>query len=102
MAEVQLWCRVTVLEGDGTVIAHFELEGPGAPDLYVLDHLARMALLTRREGGDVVFSDLSASLQRLLDLAGLSVEMKGKPEEGEEPLWVHHVEEELHAGDLPR
>jgi hypothetical protein len=73
--------------------------GPGcpaqaAPDLSVVEHLARLQLVARRAGCSIRLRDASAALSELLDLAGLSdvvrdgavsvVEMSREPEGGEE------------------
>jgi hypothetical protein len=99
MSETELWCRVTVVEADGSEVARFELEGPGSPELSALDHVARMALLARRHGGEIIISDIAEPLCRLFELAGLTLQVKGQPEEGEEALGVHHGQEELHPGN---
>lgn len=99
MASVELWCRVTVVGPDGTEVGACELEGSGAPDLSVVDVVARLALLAKRLGGRVVLRSASAGLLELLDLAALGVEVGGQPEGGEEALRIDEVEEERHLGD---
>lgn len=101
MAAVQLWCRVTIVGPDGSELAHYSLEGPGAPDLGVVDDVARLALLAGRLGGGVVLAEVSPTLRALFGLAGLHVEVEGQAELGKEPLGVQEGQEEHHSGDLP-
>jgi hypothetical protein len=101
MAEVEVWCRVTVVASDGSEVARHALSGAGRPDLAAVDHLARMALDARRLGAIVVLVDPAPDLVSLLDLAGLGIEVEGQAELGEEPLGVEEVEEELHPDDAP-
>jgi hypothetical protein len=83
-----VWCRVTVVDADGSALACWHEGGAGAPDLAVVDRLARVRLTALRDGGRVAFSDVSAELSALLELVGLGREMRGQPEVGEEPLGV--------------
>jgi hypothetical protein len=76
MAAVQLWCRVRFVGPDGGELARWALQGRGAPDLGVVDDLARLVLLAGRLGGGVVVSELSPALAALLELAGLPVEVE--------------------------
>ena len=101
MPALELWCRVRVLGPDRTELAYRVLEGPGAPDLEVVDYVARLALLAQRIGGGIVLGELSPALQGLLELAGLSVEVQGQAEFGEQPLGVEERQEERHPGDRP-
>ncbi len=52
MAEVELWCRITVVGSDGSELACHALRGPGHPDLAAVDDVARAALYAHRRGGD--------------------------------------------------
>jgi len=76
MAPVEQWCRVRLLDADGAELACCVLEGLGAPDLSVVDDVARMALLGRRLGGGIVLGNVSPALRALLELAGLGVQME--------------------------
>jgi hypothetical protein len=98
---MQRWCRVTVLEPDGTVRVQHILEGPRIPDVGSVEEVARLALWAGRDGGAVVLSEVAPELDELLELSGLRVEMRWQAEGGEEPLVVEHVEEEAHPGDSP-
>jgi hypothetical protein len=65
-----------------------------------VDEVARLALLASRVGGDISLADVSPAMWELLELAGLSVEMEGQAELGEQPLGIQQREEEVHPGDL--
>ena len=101
MDEDELWCRLTVVGPDGTELLHQALTGAGRPDLASVDDVARLALHAARLGGALAITDLSPDLRRLLDLAGLVVEVEGQPEGGEQALGVEEVEEVLHPDDPP-
>ena len=65
-----------------------------------MDGIARLALAAGRLGGAMSLAQVSPALRSLLDLAGLTVEVEGEAESGEEPLGVEKGQEELHPGDL--
>jgi hypothetical protein len=71
------WCRVTVVGPDGVALASGLLEGLAAPDMSVVDDVARLALTAKRLGGSILLAEVSADLRSLLELAGLGVEMQG-------------------------
>ena len=58
-----------------------------APDIRVIDQLARMQLCARRTGCELCFTDASEELVALIELAGLGdvlrVEVRRQPEERE-------------------
>ena len=95
------WCGVEVVDAEGSVLSAGPLEGPGDPDLEVIDQLSRIGLGAKRLGWRVRLVDVSPSLRVLLDLVGLTVEMKWQSELGEEPVRVERGQEEIHPGDLP-
>jgi len=108
MADLQRWCRVTVFDADGTELASGALVGSRAPDLGVVDDVARLALHAARLGGRVSLAEVSPAMRELLELAGLCVELaglcvdvEGQTELGKESLGVQEVQEEVHPGDLP-
>jgi ABC-type transporter Mla MlaB component len=72
------------------------------PDLATIDCLARLQLLSRREGFELRLQHASTELRELIDFAGLGgvlgVEPLGQAEEGEEP---HGVKEERELHDPP-
>jgi hypothetical protein len=73
----ECWCRVRVIGPVGSELASWELGGHGAPDIGVLDTVARLALAAGRLGGAVVVVEPAPALRALLELAGLPVEMEG-------------------------
>ena len=77
MAADKLWCRVTLVDGAGGAIASRVLEGPTDPDLATVDDVARLTLLARRLGGNIVLSEVSTAMRQLLELAGLDAELGG-------------------------
>jgi hypothetical protein len=94
------WCRITVVGPDEAELASGVLEGPGKPDLGVVDDVARLALAARRLGGTVVLAQVAPELRELLELAGLVVEMEGEPEGRKQPLRIEQREEHRHVRDL--
>jgi hypothetical protein len=93
MAEHQMWGRVSVVGPDRSVIGTRILEGRGLPSLAAVDDVARLQLCAARLGGGIFLDSVTQALRELLDLAGLSVEMRGEAEEGEYRLGVQeHVE----------
>jgi hypothetical protein len=82
-----------VIAADGSVLGTHVLAGKGLPDLAAVDDVARLQLSATRLGGGIVLVAAVAALRELLDLAGLSVEMRGEAEEGEDRRGVQeHVE----------
>lgn len=96
-----VWCRVTVQHPVRSDSSSLVLSGNGPPDLSVVDVLARMALVAARKGSVLVLSEVAPTLEELLVLAGLRVQMLGEIEGAEEPLRVQHGEEEAERSDLP-
>jgi hypothetical protein len=101
MDTVEVWCRVTVVGPAGPEVVTCVLEGQGSPDLAAVDDVARLALLAVRLGGRIVLAEVSPAFRTLLELAGLSVEVEGQVESGEEPLWIQEGQEDAHGGDPP-
>jgi hypothetical protein len=62
---------------DGVALASGLLEDPAAPDMSVVDDVARLALMAKRLGGSILLTEVSADLRALLELAGLGLEMEG-------------------------
>lgn len=79
------WARVVVVGADGSTVSVI-LRGKGRPDISVLDVLARWQLSARRSGGELRLEDACSELETLLEFAGLSREVGGKPEDGEQRL----------------
>ena len=66
------WCQVTVYGPCGAVVEQWSLEGSGAPDLAVVDQLARLRLEATRSGMDVGLTNVCPDLADLLSLVGLN------------------------------
>ena len=96
MADLDVWCRITVFRAEGDEVGSWELSGSGPPDLAVLDGVARLILVASRAGGSVVVHDLSARMAELVELVGLRREVGGQPEGREDGLGV---EEGVELGD---
>jgi hypothetical protein len=77
------WCRVTVRNPGGRPLASWWLTGSGAPDLAVVESLARLVLVARRSGQGIRLDEVTPALGDLLDLAGLGGEL-GRKTEGRE------------------
>jgi hypothetical protein len=77
-----------------------DVSGIDAPDMGIVDALARLQLAALRAGTRVRLHGTTGALRDLLDLAGLcgalGLETVGEPEEREEAL---RVEEEDDPGD---
>lgn len=97
---VERWCRVRLIGPAGEQLASISLAGCGAPDLDVLDDVARLGLLARRMGGRILLADVVPALARLVELAGgLGIEVEGQAEVAEQPLGLEQREEEAHLHD---
>jgi len=79
------WARVVLAWTDDSALVT-SLGGEDAPDLSVVDDLARLQLAVRRTRGRRHLEDVAPALSRLLDLAGLRREVGGEAEGGEDPL----------------
>ncbi|MDX3357339.1 STAS domain-containing protein [Streptomyces sp. ME01-24h] len=94
--------RILLAErGGGTVVC--DVGGlDGAPDVVLLDALARLQLTARRHGGLIRLRGAGGALRELLALtgldgsAGLGSEARGEAEQREQPLGV---EEGVQPGD---
>lgn len=69
---------------DGAPLATWTVGGPGYPDLAVVDGLASLALVAGRRGNRVIVTEASTELAELLELVGLTGQVLGQPEEGEQ------------------
>jgi hypothetical protein len=67
----QTWCRVTVLQPNGSTLGRWTLRGEGAPDLTAVEWVARLQLAAQSAGGQAVLEDVAAPFAELLELAGL-------------------------------
>jgi hypothetical protein len=61
-----------ILEDGAPVLLVCDVRAIPDPDLIALDALARLTLLTRQLGGDVLLLDAAPKLEELLAFAGLS------------------------------
>ncbi|HLN42050.1 MAG TPA: hypothetical protein VK215_06335 [Acidimicrobiales bacterium] len=95
MVDKVSWARVVLAWADDRVVV-LTLSGEGAPDLSVVDDLARLRLAVRRSGGRMCLEDVAPALSGLLDLAGLLREVSGEAEGGEDSL---HLQEGVDPGD---
>jgi hypothetical protein len=82
---MEVWCRITV-------------RGEGAPDITMVDGLARLLLAAGRAGGSVDLDDVSAGLAEILDLVGLGGQMCRQAELRKE---LGGVEERVESDDPP-
>jgi hypothetical protein len=101
MAVREVWCRVTVFGPDGSVLLCWTLGGWAAPDLAVIDQMARLRLEVGRRGGSVTVSDVSTAFGELLELVGLgrlTGQMNGQTEDREQPVGL---EERVDRADSP-
>ena len=89
------WARVVLAWADDRVVV-LTLAGEVAPDLSVVDDLARLQLAVRRSGGRMCLEDVAPALSGLLDLAGLLREVGGQAECGEQAL---RLQEGVDPGD---
>ncbi len=62
---------IVVLAVGGTELARWPLAGSARPDLDVIDHLARLALVARRFGGEIGLHNAGPELLGLIDFVGL-------------------------------
>lgn len=95
------WCRLVARAVDGTSCEQRDLAGCGAPDIAVVDVVARTALRATRVGNRLLVADAVEDVVVLLELAGLAgvVEVQRQPEGREQPVRVQEVQEERHLGD---
>ena len=92
---VRRWGRIAVLAPGAVEVASWPLEGAGSPDLATVNHLARLQLAARRIGWSIQVCEPCPELAALAELVGLTLEMLGQPEGGEQ----RRVEEEVHPDD---
>jgi hypothetical protein len=94
MAADAPWARVTLVGADGTQL-RLLLVGDGAPDLAVVEGLARLQLAAGRAGLQMHLEDVCGFLEALLDLSGLSGQVGGQTE-GREQV---RIQEGMDPGD---
>ena len=96
MGSSRRWCRLSLLDDQGVVVAAGELAADTKPDLGAVDLIARISLMARRTGTTVKLEDVCPELVELLDLAGLPVQVERQAERRKQPLRIEEVEEETH------
>jgi hypothetical protein len=101
MLPVQTWCQVTLVGPDGAELVRGALEGPGDPDLRMVEEVARLMLAARHLGAGVRLGGVMPVVRELLELSGLGVEVQWQAEGGEEGGGLGNSQEEGQPGDLP-
>jgi hypothetical protein len=76
MAGLEPWCRVTLIEANGSVAAAWLITGSGTPTLALVDWLSRLRLAADRGGVQLYLGDVCGDLEGLLELVGLSEVVK--------------------------
>ena len=71
MAVTDVWCHVTVFEPDGSPLGRWTLRGSGAPDVEVVNRIARLRLAASSFGGTALLTEVAPHLRELLELVGL-------------------------------
>jgi hypothetical protein len=87
MDEDSLFAVVLITRHDGTRET-VRIIGGGSPDMALIDALARMKLVESRRGSLLRLVEVSDSLKRMIELAGLSQELEGESECGEKHVGV--------------
>ena len=77
MGGCRRWCRVTLVDPQGEIVAGWALAGEANPGLEAVDLIGRWAVVARRAGAKVRIVDACSELRELLELAGLPVEVEG-------------------------
>src|SRR5436309_7570032 len=74
-------CRLfsALLERSGADVARCDVAAVVHPDASAIDVLARLHLIARRRGGDLVVRHASEELRELLGLAGLGSVLRVEP-----------------------
>lgn len=71
---------MTVTDCEGTELT-WDVGGPREPDLQAVDVVTRLALLVRRGGGSIRLTQMGIPMRDLLDLAGMTAEMRCQDDE---------------------
>jgi hypothetical protein len=104
MPDWECWCRVRIVDRDGTSRDVGTFGGMAPPDLEAVDRLAQLLVAIRRHDERPFLSEVDTRLAELLELVGLAdlvVEVQGEAEGGEEALGGEEVEEPAHVTDGP-
>ncbi|HEX6391912.1 MAG TPA: hypothetical protein VFZ97_00615 [Acidimicrobiales bacterium] len=76
MADCRQWCRVTLVDNEGEVLAGWALAGESNPNLEAVDLIARWSVIARRAGASLRIGNANPELRELIELAGLPVEVE--------------------------
>lgn len=76
MGENRCWCRFSLLDDQGSVVAGGVLAGAVSPDIDTVNVIARLALMARQTGTTFHLADACPELLELIELAGLPVEVE--------------------------
>ena len=77
MGDDRRWCRFSLLDDQGSVVACGVLASAVSPDIDAVNAIARLALMARRTGTTFHLADACPELLELIELAGLPVEVEG-------------------------
>jgi hypothetical protein len=77
MADCRPWCRVSLVDPHGDVVAGWALAGEANPKLDAVDLIARWVVVAKRAGTTLRIGDACPEILELLELAGLAVEVEG-------------------------
>jgi hypothetical protein len=69
------WCRFSLLDDQGSIVAGGVVAGGAKPDLDTVNLIARLALMAKRTGTTFQLVDACPQLLDLLELAGLPVKV---------------------------
>jgi hypothetical protein len=72
--EATQWCRVAIVDDEGSVIVVCALEGHASPDLTAVDVIAHLGLVATRIGGRILVTEVAPAMRELIGLAGLNLE----------------------------
>ena len=76
MGDTRCWCRFSLLDGQGSVVAGGVLAGADSPDIDTVNMIARLALMARQTGTTFQLAGACPELLELIELAGLPVEVE--------------------------
>lgn len=66
------WCRIAIADHNGATVATWTVGGAGAPDLGVVDRIARLRLDAKGRGQTLMVSEVCPDLVALIRFVGLS------------------------------
>ena len=92
--------RVVIVAADGAERLVGRVDA-GRADVAIVDALARLQLVARRQGGRVLLRDVPEELRQMLELVGLGEELGLEPRRQPEVGEQLGVEEVVQPGDPP-